>query len=829
MACLGLGLALGLGLGLRMGLELGLGLGLVWAWGLSGAGVGAGPMACLGLGVELGLGVGLEQELAWACPGAMAGTGPGHELWLGPRPQTVSSFDHQSDKERASGLWIQASDQAQSLPHTTESSLTQHAERLCSLVQFEEQAILSNREDHTDHRQWTQQHLDAADLRLPSMAPTPPQGEIEPDCMDVNVRGPDGFTPLMIAACSGGGLETGNSEEEVDDASGNLISDFIYQGANLHNQTDRTGETALHLAARYARSDAAKRLLESSADANIQDNMGRTPLHAAVAADAQGVFQILIRNRATDLDARMQDGTTPLILAARLAVEGMVEELVNCHADVNAVDDFGKSALHWAAAVNNVEATMVLLKNGANKDMQDNKEETPLFLAAREGSYETGKLLLEHFANREITDHMDRLPRDIAQDRMHHDIVRLLDEYNLVRSPQMQMGANATSLSPPICSPNGYLGSGKPAGHGKKSRKTSAKGANGKESKEAKVKRKKSQDGKGSLVDSSSVLSPVDSMESSHTYLSDVASPPLLTPPYQQSPSIQLNHLQGLAVDGHISLSHLGMGGKQEALGGTNRMVFESVAPRLSHLPSSNGQPMSNASMAMNLGGAGGMNGQCDWLAQMQSGMVQNPYNAMRNQVQAHARGLQQSQHGMITSLHNGLPNTSLSQIVSYQGLANTAALSQSHLMQQPPQGVSVLNVMPNGNPHPMGQSYCGADPRQADLPQMGGNGLQVHAISAQDTQLLQTSLPTSISQSMATTQFLTPPSQHGYSSPMDNTPSHQLHLADHPFLTPSPESPDQWSSSSPHSNMSDWSEGISSPPTSMHSQKALLSDQVFK
>lgn len=33
----------------------------------------------------------------------------------------------------------------------------------------------------------------------------------------------------------------------------------------------------------------------------------------------------------------------------------------------------GKSALHWAAAVNNVEATLALLKNGANKDMQDSK------------------------------------------------------------------------------------------------------------------------------------------------------------------------------------------------------------------------------------------------------------------------------------------------------------------------------------------------------------------------------------------------------------------------------------------------------------------------
>lgn len=52
-------------------------------------------------------------------------------------------------------------------------------------------------------------------------------------------------------------------------------------------------------------------------------------------------MQILIRNRATDLDARMHDGTTPLILSARLAVEGMVEELINCHADANATDDSG--------------------------------------------------------------------------------------------------------------------------------------------------------------------------------------------------------------------------------------------------------------------------------------------------------------------------------------------------------------------------------------------------------------------------------------------------------------------------------------------------------
>lgn len=51
--------------------------------------------------------------------------------------------------------------------------------------------MLSDGEDAVDCRQWTQHHLAAADIRVPpTMALTPPQGEFESDCMDVNVRGP---------------------------------------------------------------------------------------------------------------------------------------------------------------------------------------------------------------------------------------------------------------------------------------------------------------------------------------------------------------------------------------------------------------------------------------------------------------------------------------------------------------------------------------------------------------------------------------------------------------------------------------------------------------
>lgn len=287
--------------------------------------------------------------------------------------------------------------------------------------------------EETEPRMWTQQHLDAAEIRRPDAGVlTPPSLE---HGQDVDARGPCGMTPLMVAAVRGGGLDTGEEEDESDGTAA-VIADLVAQGADLNATTDKSGETSLHLAARYARADAAKRLLDAGADANSQDNTGRTPLHSAVAADAMGVFQILLRNRATNLNARMHDGTTPLILAARLATEGMVEDLINADADINAADNSGKTALHWAAAVNNVDAVNILLVHGANRDAQDDKDETPLFLAAREGSFEACKALLDTFANREITDHMDRLPRDVASERLHHDIVRLLDEH-VPRSPQM--------------------------------------------------------------------------------------------------------------------------------------------------------------------------------------------------------------------------------------------------------------------------------------------------------------------------------------------------------------------------------------------------------
>lgn len=252
----------------------------------------------------------------------------------------------------------------------------------------------------------------------------------------INMEGPHGLTPLMVASMGPPfskeplGLVAYGTTGEIN--ADNKVTDLLQRGAQLSQANKTTGETALHLAARHGRVDAARGLLErcDPQDVNAQDATGRTPLHAAIAADSLGVFELFIRCRGTDLNAHTHDGTTPLILAARTGTYSMLEELILNEAEVTKSDNTGKTALHWAAATNNVDAIRRLLAvRETNKDAQDLAEETPLFLAAREGAKGAVEILLCHNANKDISDQMDRSPIEIARSRQHYDIVRLLEEH----------------------------------------------------------------------------------------------------------------------------------------------------------------------------------------------------------------------------------------------------------------------------------------------------------------------------------------------------------------------------------------------------------------
>lgn len=398
-------------------------------------------------------------------------------------------------------------------------------------------------------------------------------------------------------------------------------------------------------------------------------------------------FQILLRNRATNLNAKMNNGMTPLILAIRLAMEGMAEDLINAEVDINAADSDARTPLHWASAVNDVTSVRILLAHGANRDAQDVHEETPLFLAAREGSLQAVRALLDHAANRDITNHMDRRPRDVARDRMHLDIVELLDKY----VPSSQMPG---LTSPPMLLSNPTVIGG------------STKSAKGK-------RRQQHPKNNGGNI----ALQQLD--------LSAVSPPGTETSAKRRTPSIKKRREPPPLPDAPHPLDT----SPHDSPGGP--LFLQQTVATLTKQP------------------------PC------YEDCVGPVYAAVYDpQIYANANAQQQQQH------QNSVPT-----------MGYTVASSPAKQRPSLPTSPTHMAAMRAAHQHKL---------------QQGGPTYDYPVQPAYY-------------------HYPTPPSQHSHGGGPEATPQHYLHPAE-TYLTPSPESPGQWSSSSPHSAQSDWSEGISSP-----------------
>jgi ankyrin repeat protein len=169
---------------------------------------------------------------------------------------------------------------------------------------------------------------------------------------NIDERGDDGWTPLMIAASY-------NRRPEA-------IKAIVSAGADV-NARDDGGWTPLMLAARHnANPEVIKTLVGLGADAGAANNSGRTVLMSAVSYDDNpGVFRILM-NAGADVNARNADGETALMFAAYYGYIEEIKELVAGGADVNARSDDGWTPLALAAGYgDNPEAVIFLLETGA--------------------------------------------------------------------------------------------------------------------------------------------------------------------------------------------------------------------------------------------------------------------------------------------------------------------------------------------------------------------------------------------------------------------------------------------------------------------------------
>ncbi|MGH0184391.1 UNVERIFIED_CONTAM: hypothetical protein FKN15_014515 [Acipenser sinensis] len=337
-----------------------------------------------------------------------------------------------------------------------------------------------------------------------------------------------------------------------------------------------------------------------------------------------------------------------------------------------------------------------------------------------------------------------------------------------------------------MCGPNGSFLSLRQAPQGKKARRANTKTPGstpnlGKDLKEVKARRRKKSLGenKGHLSESSVTLSPVDSLESPHAYISDNSSHPHLTAPgAQQHPQ----HTLSLA---NLSEQHAYSHGSS------------TILPPVSHMLSQHGLGMGRA----------GQHSPSEWM-----GLPNSGYGHMFGVLHHHqAAGSHPSMHqqGMMAPMNITMAREQLPSIVAFQMMPNS--VSQQHVNHQQQQ-------QQQHRPSPPVQNHCAQN--------MGGSLYQGSDMGHPAAQMPNNLMPQQDGQRVAALpqyqplqssvdKYPTPPSQHSYPSTSENTPGHSKPgPSEHPYLTPSPESPDQWSSSSPHS-ASDWSD-VTTSPTSM-------------
>lgn len=188
---------------------------------------------------------------------------------------------------------------------------------------------------------------------------------------------------------------------------------------------DRTGKSALHLAA--SRGDAATMalLLSRGADKEAVSRIGETPLHLAASAGHCATVQTLLDHGAK-IEATNDDIETPLHLAALQGHTRVIHLLLDRGAALHAISHPRKTALHMAARGGHTECVQALLDRGSILHAVDNTEQTALHMAAGDGHLPTVQLLLDRGASLVAVDDYRRPALHIAAADGHTSTVQLL-------------------------------------------------------------------------------------------------------------------------------------------------------------------------------------------------------------------------------------------------------------------------------------------------------------------------------------------------------------------------------------------------------------------
>ena len=191
-----------------------------------------------------------------------------------------------------------------------------------------------------------------------------------------------------------------------------LVSSVIKLDKTAVNLPDNLGNTALIYAAQKGLLDNMKILLANGANANYRNPAtGISALAAAAAEGNSAAIRMLVRTGKADVNISDLSGRTPIFYAVEQNQEDALRTLLSLGADVNAQDNNGVSVLMRASAKNRQDCVNILLRQkGINPDLKDFQDRTALIYSVYADELAPTQALLKAGADLNVRDSLQNTP-----------------------------------------------------------------------------------------------------------------------------------------------------------------------------------------------------------------------------------------------------------------------------------------------------------------------------------------------------------------------------------------------------------------------------------
>lgn len=211
---------------------------------------------------------------------------------------------------------------------------------------------------------------------------------------------------------------------------------FVEEDKSSLSTPDGNGYYALQWASLNNFPDVAQYIIEHGGDVNQNDNLRQTALHWAAVRGSIAVADVLLQNggRVETADA---NGYRAVHVAAQYGQTGFLNHIgAKYRADFDAVDNEGRSPLHWAAYKGYADTIRLLLFRDAYQVRQDREGCTPLHWAALRGNIEACTILVHAGTKQELAvkDKAGFTPAQIASDKGHRHIALFLSNAQRAQS-----------------------------------------------------------------------------------------------------------------------------------------------------------------------------------------------------------------------------------------------------------------------------------------------------------------------------------------------------------------------------------------------------------